>query len=362
MSPPAVRAEGTGGVILTTGLDDDHHAAATDWLSMDPDIGLAAAADVSILPRDEAWTGRSDFGHGLHDSRGGPIHGFTLAPTEWEARDSLPAVTVGPHAGSELVADQHAGDVATYVMRIPVQLVCGVDPGAASAGPSSVPAAREHIASFRTMSPMAVAWKERGLIPLAGSFRMVSNVRAARTHDVTFGLEETVENRHLARSIFAFWDAEVGTALVSSATEVLSHSDAVSAGRPEGMEVGSAASAELFAGTKDRVLERLRALRADPEAEEPPWAERPSDRAFADALSFVSAWTTAALPMPDVGLADDGEVNFLWQGPELHVDLGFYGDGTFSCFARAPGGVRFAADDVAAELGLPPDLQAILKA
>ena len=170
------------------GLDDDHHAAATDWLSMDPDIGLAAAADVSILPRDEAWTGRSDDGHGLHDSRGGLIHGFTFAPTEREARDDLSSVTVGPRAGSGLVTDQHAGGVATHVMRIPVHLVCGVDPGAVSAGRSSVPTSREHIASFRTMSPTAVVWKERGLIPLAGSFRMVSNVWSARTCDVTFGL------------------------------------------------------------------------------------------------------------------------------------------------------------------------------
>ena len=112
--------------------------------------------------------------------------------------------------------------------------------------------------------------------------------------------------------------------------------------------------------TRHRVLERLRELRADPQAEQPPWAELPTDRAFADARRFVSAWDSGDLPMPDVGLADDGEVNFLWQEPGLYVDLGFRGDGTFSCFARALSGVRIAVDGAAAGHGLPPELQAIL--
>ena len=89
---------------------------------------------------------------------------------------------------------------------------------------------------------------------------------------------------------------------------------------------------------------------------------RPADRAFADAELFVSAWPSVELQIPDIGLADDGEVNFLWKGPELHVDLGFYGDGTFSYFARVRDGIRHADDDVAAGLGLPSDLLAILKA
>ena len=179
---------------------------------------------------------------------------------------------------------------------------------------------------------------------------------------MTYALADIVENGLLAGNAFGFRDAGAGNALVFTVPKVLKVSDAVSAGLPEPVGAGSAASPESIAGTKDRVLERLRELRAAPEAEQPPWAERPADRAFTDAQRFVSAWPSVDLPMPDVGLADDGEVNFLWQGPQLHVDLGFFGDGTFSCFARAPGGVRIAVDDVAAELGLPPDLQAILKA
>ena len=360
-----MRTEGSGGVTVTTGPDDDHYGAASDWLSTDPDIDLAGAAEFSIPPREGVWIRLSDYGHGFHDSRGGLTHEFMSVPSEWEARDYLSGVTVGPRAGFELVSDHHEGEVATHVMRIPIHLVCGVDPGPAAASPSSMPAPRERIASFPTMSCPAVVWKERDLIPLAGSFRKVSNVRASRIHDVTYTLTVIVENRLLAGNAFGFRDAGTDNALVSTVPKVLSVSDAVSAGLLEPVEpsgVGSAASPESIAGAKDRVLERLRELRAAPEAEQPPWAERPVDRAFADAQRFVSAWPSVDLPMPDVGLADDGEVNFLWQGPQLHVDLGFFGDGTFSCFARAPGGVRIAVDDVAAELGLPPDLQAILKA
>ena len=113
--------------------------------------------------------------------------------------------------------------------------------------------------------------------------------------------------------------------------------------------------------TKHRVLERLRELRADPRAKQSPWAKRPANHAFGDAQRFVSAWDSEDLPMPDVGLADDGEVNFLWHAPRLHVDLGFFGDGTFSCFAQTPNGMRITIDGIAAEHGLPPELQAILE-
>ena len=333
-----MRTEGAGGVTVITGPDDDHHGAAGGWLSMDPDIGLAGAAEFSLVPREEDWTGRSDYGRRFHGSRGGLTHELTFVPTEWDAGDDLSGVTVGSSAGFEIVGDDDEGNVATHLVRIPIHLVYGVDPG-----------------------PVA-AWKERDLIPLAGSFRMVSNVRAARIHDVTYDLADVDENRLLAGGVFGFRDAEADNAMAFTLPRPLSVSHAVLADLVEPVEAGSIAPTESMARTKARVLERLRELRAAPEAEQPPWAERPADRAFADAQRFVSAWPSVDLPMPDVGLADDGEVNFLWQGPQLHVDLGFFGDGTFSCFARAPGDVRIAVDDVAAELGLPPDLQAILKA
>ena len=106
------------------------------------------------------------------------------------------------------------------------------------------------------------------------------------------------------------------------------------------------------------VVERLDTLRSDPESEQPSWAIRPKDQAFIDAQNFVSTWPSEGIPMPNVGLADDGEVNFLWEGPRLHVDLGFFGDGTYSCYARAPG-IRVRVDEVSARHGIFPALQEI---
>ena len=109
------------------------------------------------------------------------------------------------------------------------------------------------------------------------------------------------------------------------------------------------------------VLDRIAKLRRTPEDERAPWATWPDERAFDDAVMFARAWSSDTIRIPDVGLADDGEVNFLWKGADVHVDLGFYGDGTFSYYARDGDGKEYTDDDVPACVGLPTDLLAILK-
>ena len=113
---------------------------------------------------------------------------------------------------------------------------------------------------------------------------------------------------------------------------------------------------------RELVLDQLADLLNTPEPHRAPWATWPVISAFEDAMAFVRAWPGEALVMPDVGLADDGEVNFLWKGVDLHVDLGFYGDGTFSYYAKDGDGEEYAGDDVVANVGLPEDLLALLKA
>ena len=60
-------------------------------------------------------------------------------------------------------------------------------------------------------------------------------------------------------------------------------------------------------------------------------AERPRDSAVAsainDALGFIDLLPATAI-LPNVALAEDGEVNFYWRrGNGLLVDVGFVGDG-----------------------------------
>ena len=59
-------------------------------------------------------------------------------------------------------------------------------------------------------------------------------------------------------------------------------------------------------------------------------AERPRDPALAravnDALRFIDV-IPATTTLPQVALADDGEVNFFWRGDGRLIDIGFVGDG-----------------------------------
>lgn len=121
---------------------------------------------------------------------------------------------------------------------------------------------------------------------------------------------------------------------------------------------GSEATQEV----PEYVLERIARLRHTPENERALWTTWPDEPAFDDAEAFARAWPSNGLRTPDVGLADDGEVNFLWEGASMHVDLGFYGNGTFSYYAKDGDGKEYTDDDVPAHVGLPTDLLAILKA
>ena len=80
----------------------------------------------------------------------------------------------------------------------------------------------------------------------------------------------------------------------------------------------------------------------------------PSDEAFDAALSFIQS-------LPDIGLADDGEINFLWKNESVHVDLGFHDAKSFSYFVRAPNGEEFLDDGVPSNRGLPPEIATLLR-
>ena len=66
--------------------------------------------------------------------------------------------------------------------------------------------------------------------------------------------------------------------------------------------------------------------------------------------------------MPDIGLADDGEVNFLWKDKGVHVDLGFHGTRKFSYFARGRDGRRLHGDNLPVSEGLPVEVVNLFKA
>lgn len=63
----------------------------------------------------------------------------------------------------------------------------------------------------------------------------------------------------------------------------------------------------------------------------------------------------------DISIASDGEVNFYWKNSIGAIDLGFYGDGTYSYYARKSGGFEYFGDSVEVSRVLPVEIVDIVK-
>jgi hypothetical protein len=86
------------------------------------------------------------------------------------------------------------------------------------------------------------------------------------------------------------------------------------------------------------------------------FGEAPTARAFIDAATFAKSTNLNATPLPDIYLASDGEINFLWKNVGVHIDLGFYGNGRFSYYAEGSGTAPLYGDDLGVAGGMPVQL------
>lgn len=64
-----------------------------------------------------------------------------------------------------------------------------------------------------------------------------------------------------------------------------------------------------------------------------PGAEGPNAKAVADARRFLDL-LPRGIRLPGIAPVSDGEVNFFWKTPKVHLDVGFYGDGNIDYYAR----------------------------
>ena len=110
-----------------------------------------------------------------------------------------------------------------------------------------------------------------------------------------------------------------------------------------------------------QMTRRLEQLRSTPENERWPSGELPDDAAFHDARMFLDHLPFPLAALPRVSLADDGEANFAWDSEGVHIDLGFYGTGTYSYYARGSDGQEHFGDEVPEASSLPTDLDALLR-
>ena len=91
-----------------------------------------------------------------------------------------------------------------------------------------------------------------------------------------------------------------------------------------------------------------------------PGAQTPTTAAFTDAKVFARQLPRPLSQMPHISLADDGEINVAWNGESIYIDLGFYGTGTYSYFARDRRGEKHHGDDIPAKGPIPDNLMKIL--
>ena len=109
------------------------------------------------------------------------------------------------------------------------------------------------------------------------------------------------------------------------------------------------------------LLAQLEEFEKTPEEDRWPGATWPTSQAFRDAEVFIRKLPLDSIPKPYIGLADDGEVNFLWKKDGVHVDLGFYGTGSYSYFARGKSGNKIYEEDALVSDDFPCEILALFK-
>jgi hypothetical protein len=84
-----------------------------------------------------------------------------------------------------------------------------------------------------------------------------------------------------------------------------------------------------------------------------------SRQAIDDAENFIRQ-LFPDVKEPIITLATDGEINFLWILPEFRLDLGVYGDGSYSYYGKTSNGEEFIADENSLDERLPEKIMAFI--
>ncbi|WP_248807298.1 hypothetical protein [Pseudomonas sp. MWU13-2100] len=99
---------------------------------------------------------------------------------------------------------------------------------------------------------------------------------------------------------------------------------------------------------------------------EPGWdgytAKVPDGAAIDEAEQFSSnVLPSDEFQFPTVTAAADGEVNFSWKNALGYIDLGFYGDGSYSYYAKTAVGQEFMSDGSSLTEHLPEQVLKIIR-
>lgn len=104
------------------------------------------------------------------------------------------------------------------------------------------------------------------------------------------------------------------------------------------------------------IISRIQALRNYSDGWNGPDSVGPSDQTIKDAEQFANSIDFDSIHMPNVSLANDGEISFFWDIKGLYLDLGFLGDGSYSFYAKPPKGKEVIVDNAPLSRPLPQNI------
>ena len=152
--------------------------------------------------------------------------------------------------------------------------------------------------------------------------------------------------------------------LLSTATVFLIH-DSTPTYQPETAQVfieSIAKEQRLDSRRTDiQMLTRIRQLAVYPHGWDGANGKAPSQAAVRDAECFTRILVHDDVYAPSISLATDGEINFFWMLRHFRLDLGFYGDGTYSYYGTTTAGDEFLADDIPVSTPLPIQILQLIR-
>ena len=113
--------------------------------------------------------------------------------------------------------------------------------------------------------------------------------------------------------------------------------------------------------TAMQMLARIQALGTYSHGWDGAEGKAPTHAAITDAERFTRILMRDDVYAPHISLATDGEINFLWMLPHLRLDLGFYGDGTYSYYGKTAAGDEFLVDDTSVGTPLPEQILQLIR-
>jgi hypothetical protein len=112
---------------------------------------------------------------------------------------------------------------------------------------------------------------------------------------------------------------------------------------------------------KDKLLETIQVIANYQEGWDGEDAKPATSKAVEEANNFVF-WLSATgylwsiRCVPNISLANDGELNFWWKSDIGVIDIGFYGDGTYTYYAKVNDREYSADDKLSKDIGRDDNL------